>query len=269
MIARRAWILIILILLSTGTTVAAQEDKDTTPPVIIMSHPVSIRGISGGGAVDDDCQATVFFEANITDNCCICPENVTVEVIETTGNATLSEPVITKTHSFAPPGFPEGQAVRVVGSVVVSALTSCPATVQVTINATDCEGNGAITAIWTKDVTDETPPEITCPANVEVCDEGLGFATVDPGTATATDNCDPSPQVAGVRSDGKALDDPYPVGTTTITWTATDACGNSSQCDQTVTVWAKVQVPGMTLIGKIVLIALLTIFMVNRKRRYK
>lgn len=56
------------------------------------------------------------------------------------------------------------------------------------------------------------------------------------GTATATDNCDPSVTITGVRSDAQALSAPYPAGVTTITWTATDACGNSSQCPQTVTV---------------------------------
>lgn len=56
------------------------------------------------------------------------------------------------------------------------------------------------------------------------------------GNATAVDNCDPAPSITAVRSDSLPLDSPYPVGVTTITWTATDACGNFSQCVQTVTV---------------------------------
>ncbi len=52
----------------------------------------------------------------------------------------------------------------------------------------------------------------------------------------AVDNCDPTPAVAGVRSDLLALTAPYPVGTTTVTWTATDACGNPAQCVQTIIV---------------------------------
>jgi hypothetical protein len=55
-------------------------------------------------------------------------------------------------------------------------------------------------------------------------------------TAFAIDNCDPAPTVVGIRSDGKTLGEPFPLGITTITWTATDACGNSSSCVQTVTV---------------------------------
>jgi hypothetical protein len=58
---------------------------------------------------------------------------------------------------------------------------------------------------------------------------------VNPGTATATDNC-PGVSVAGARSDGQTLNAPYPIGTTTITWTATDVHGNTSTATQTVTV---------------------------------
>ncbi|MDA1141476.1 MAG: HYR domain-containing protein, partial [Planctomycetota bacterium] len=66
-------------------------------------------------------------------------------------------------------------------------------------------------------------------------DEGECFALVDPGTPNVSDNC-PGVTFKGVRDDGKALTDPYPVGTTTITWTATDAAGNQASCDQTITV---------------------------------
>jgi hypothetical protein len=60
-------------------------------------------------------------------------------------------------------------------------------------------------------------------------------ANINPVTATATDNCD-TPIVTGTRSDGGPLNGSYPVGTTTITWTATDTSGNHSSCSQTVTV---------------------------------
>jgi hypothetical protein len=64
---------------------------------------------------------------------------------------------------------------------------------------------------------------------------GTCAAHVNPGTPTASDNCG-SPTVSGSRSDGKPLSDPYPLGTTTITWTATDSSGNQSSCTQTITV---------------------------------
>ena len=66
-------------------------------------------------------------------------------------------------------------------------------------------------------------------------DPGICAATVNPGTATASDNCS-TPTIVGVRSDSQPLNALYPKGTTTITWTATDAAGNHSSCIQTITV---------------------------------
>lgn len=54
--------------------------------------------------------------------------------------------------------------------------------------------------------------------------------------ANATDNCDSNPTLVGTRDDALPLGDPYPVGVTTITWTATDACGNQSMETQTIEV---------------------------------
>jgi gliding motility-associated-like protein len=55
---------------------------------------------------------------------------------------------------------------------------------------------------------------------------------------TVSDNCSTTALTTdGVRSDGFAITDPYPVGQTTITWTARDANGNVSlPCPQTITV---------------------------------
>src|SRR2546426_12006497 len=42
--------------------------------------------------------------------------------------------------------------------------------------------------------------------------------------------------VTGARNDGQALNAPYPVGQTIITWTATDASANKANASQSVTV---------------------------------
>lgn len=41
-----------------------------------------------------------------------------------------------------------------------------------------------------------------------------------------------------MRSDALPLSDPYPVGTTIITWSASDSSGNTATCEQTVVVTA-------------------------------
>jgi uncharacterized repeat protein (TIGR01451 family) len=76
---------------------------------------------------------------------------------------------------------------------------------------------------------------ISCPANVSVnspsgCDPA---SNVNVGQATANS---PTATITAERSDGATLTDPYPIGVTTITWTATDVDTQSVSCSQTVTV---------------------------------
>lgn len=73
--------------------------------------------------------------------------------------------------------------------------------------------------------------------NVQIGDDVFSF-----GSPAATDNCDSAVEITGVRSDTLPLTDPYPSGTTSITWTATDDCGNFSSCVQQITVNAVNQV---------------------------
>ncbi len=108
----------------------------------------------------------------------------------------------------------------------------------VTFTATDgCGNSSTTTATFT--IEDTTPPVVTPPADISVdSDAGLCTAALSVGQATAGDACDAGPiTVSGTRSDGLALTDPYPGGaTTTITWSATDACGNAGTAQQAVTV---------------------------------
>ncbi len=105
----------------------------------------------------------------------------------------------------------------------------------VTYTATDPAGN-TMTAEQKVTVIDNTVPVVTAPANVVAPNDADSCsATVNPGTATATDNCSVQ-SVTGARSDNQPLNAAYPVGVTTITWTATDVNGNTAQATQTVTV---------------------------------
>jgi len=113
--------------------------------------------------------------------------------------------------------------------------TSISDTATVSSSTTDADPtNNSSTATVT---ASNPPPSITCPANITMVDNVPGScgASVDPGTPATSDNCGIN-SVVGVRSDSQALTDLYPVGTTTITWTATDNLGNTTSCPQTVTV---------------------------------
>jgi parallel beta-helix repeat protein len=86
-----------------------------------------------------------------------------------------------------------------------------------------------------------TPPSLTCPASQSVtAAAGQTSAAVVVGMATSTSA---GATIIGVRSDGKALTAPYPVGATTITWMVTDAHGQLASCTQTITVQVIVVTP--------------------------
>ncbi len=97
---------------------------------------------------------------------------------------------------------------------------------------------------------DVIDPVITCKANISrVNDPGICGATVTIVPATASDNCTVA-SVNGVRSDALALSAVYPVGVTTITWTATDQSGNQDVCTQTVTI-TDAEAPVITCPGNV------------------
>ncbi len=93
---------------------------------------------------------------------------------------------------------------------------------------------------WKVDLQD---PQIFCPANKTLYVEaGVTSSTWTIVPPVVSDNCTPAASlvVTGVRSDGKPLADPWPLGTTTVTWTVKDECNNTSEpCMQTVTVIAE------------------------------
>ena len=108
-------------------------------------------------------------------------------------------------------------------------------TTTITWTVTDAGGNTA-SCDQTVTVEDNIPPTVVCPPDVTFGTNGIDCAgTGNIGVANAIDNC-PNVTVTGVRSDGLGLNELYPKGETTITWTATDASGNQATCDQLVTV---------------------------------
>ena len=103
----------------------------------------------------------------------------------------------------------------------------------VTYSATDANGNiGSATQVVT--VVDNTQPVISCPANITIeptCPTGA-IATYT--TPTATDNC--GVQSVTRNAGSLASGSVFPIGTSTVTHTATDIYGNQSSCSFTVTV---------------------------------
>jgi hypothetical protein len=102
-------------------------------------------------------------------------------------------------------------------------------TTTVTFTATDHSGNKA-TATTTVTVQDTTPPVLKVPAAVSVEQTNRAGTPYALPPATATDICDANPTIT---SNAPAV---FPLGTTTVTFTATDHSGNSTSGTTTVTV---------------------------------
>jgi len=100
----------------------------------------------------------------------------------------------------------------------------------VTWTATDASGNRT-TCSQRVVVRDIQAPTLACPADRTVTtDPGACVATgVALGSPTTSDNCG----TVTVSSNAPAQ---FPVGTNTVTWTATDASGNRTTCAQQVVV---------------------------------
>lgn len=160
----------------------------------------------------------IFFKVQ-TDCTITCPANITAPNDAGQCGAIVNYPPPDATSCGTVTCSPASGSFFPVGSTPVNCITEAGPSCSFTVKVNDTEN-----------------PVIKCPADITVGnDPGLCAAVVNPGTATATDNC-PSVTVAGTRSDGQSLNAPYPVGTTTVTWTATDASTNTATCPQTITV---------------------------------
>ncbi len=119
------------------------------------------------------------------------------------------------------------------GTITYTASDACA---QDSFGYTISDGNGGTaTAIVRVQIIDAEAPVFPALKPIR---RGNGLLSCEAILAIdvplATDNCDPEPTVTGQRNDGRLLTDPFPVGVTTISWTARDAANNTSSITQTV-----------------------------------
>ena len=120
-------------------------------------------------------------------------------------------------------------------SGTITAATSQPlfysnqGTYTVTWTYTDANGNSA-QQNQTVIVKDVTPPILQVPGTLTVYRNSPGGYSGSIGTAAATDNCTSSPVIT---NDSPQL---FPLGTTKVTWKATDAVGNYATAEQLVNI---------------------------------
>lgn len=123
-----------------------------------------------------------------------------------------------------------GVSVAFVDDVISSQTCANRYTVTRTYRATDNAGNSE-TCTQLITVNDQTAPVISCPSNITATATGSCSTAVN-FTVTATDNCSGTVTITSIPASGSV----FPLGVTTVTSTATDACGNESTCSFTVTV---------------------------------
>jgi uncharacterized repeat protein (TIGR01451 family) len=214
-------------------TITFQVTIDNSINVPQVSNQGTVSGGNFSTVVTDDPDTGAFGDPTVTlvgsPATISCPANI----IANTDPGQFSASVAFTVTSG---GSPAPTVDCKIGATSITSPHTFPVgTTTVQCTATNGIGSPA-SCNFNVTVNDGQTPSISCPANITTntapnsCD-----AMVNVGTPTVNDN-DPGVTVNGVRSDALALNAPYPKGTTTITWTATDTAGNSASCQQTVTV---------------------------------
>lgn len=234
------------------------EDNCTAQADIVeaQSIPAGAYPVSGDGATltvtytaTDGASNTKVCTVAITANDALapvvtCPANAVISTDAATGcQITIPNYVAALSptdNCTASSGITEAQSIPA-GPYAVSGHG---ATVTVTYTATD-GASPANTKVCTILITvqDNQLPTITCPASVTLNNTpGQCGTVVSYPTPVASDNC----QLTGLgHTSGGMSGDFFPVGSTNVTWTATDAAGNTNTCVFNITV-ADIQLPSIT-----------------------
>ncbi|HEX8188757.1 MAG TPA: immunoglobulin-like domain-containing protein, partial [Pyrinomonadaceae bacterium] len=198
-----------------------------------VSNQGAVSGSNFGTVLTDDPETGAFGDPTVTPvgspATISCPADI---------NANTDPGQFTASVAFSVTagGSPSPTVDCKVGATSITSPHNFPVgTTAVQCTATNGIGSPAACS-FNVTVNDNQTPTVSCPADVTTTTApGSCDAAVNVGTPTASDN-DPNVTVGGVRGDAQPLNAPYPKGTTTITWTATDTAGNSASCQQTVTV---------------------------------
>ena len=175
----------------------------------------------------DECMANVEVEDNIPPNA-VC-QNITI-YLDGTGNASITPANIDggSTDNCGIVSYDLDQTDFDCDDIGFQTVTL---TVTDVADLTDM-----CTAIV--EVRDELDPTITCPPNPMPVNNipGACNAFVNIALAAATDNCPNVVITNNYTAGGANASGNYPVGTTNVTFTATDASGNTDDCIISVTV---------------------------------
>jgi len=178
--------------------------------------------IAGGGAVQTSFSASFTITCTDTQPPTInCPDNVVTDTDPTRCDAVVNYPPPTVSDDCVL--FTQPICTPASGSMFSKGTTT------VSCGITDSAGRMA-TCSFTVMVNDTQAPSITCPGDLTIVTPSGLCTVVNYPPPTVTDNC-PGVTFSCNPPSGTC----FPLGTTTVTCTATDTSGNTSSCTFTVT----------------------------------
>ena len=256
----------------SGNTATCSFDvtvTDNEPPVANCVAPFTLQLDATGNAsitpadIDngstDNCGIASLAVSPSTFTCAdVGPNTVTLTVTDVNGNSSTCTTVVTVEDNVAPTAVcmditidldADGNATITPADVDGGSTDACGiASLSIDVDTFDCSdvgpnnvvltvtdvnGNSSqCTAIVT--VQDVTEPIIACPADiVAVAEPDICGITLTYSDPIALDACGVA---SVVLTSGLPSGSVFPVGVSTVEWTATDVNGNSSTCSFTVTV---------------------------------
>ncbi|MDX8393580.1 MAG: DUF5011 domain-containing protein [Mariprofundales bacterium] len=258
---------------NTGTATAVINITDQTNPIVAPPQNITIAAIDAAGTAVDPYVLAFMRAATATDNVAVAnivnnapavlplgATTVTFTATDVYGNTGSASSIVTVTdqtipvitilgnnplfvalgNTFIDPGTTVSDNVDVgliataTGTVNMAAVGIYP----IAYNISDAAGNIALTVTRTVHVTDLTPPIVTPPTNITVAAQDM--------YGTAANNAAITTFLAGATAfdlvDGTVPASPYnaptifPLGSTTVTFQATDLSGSRGTATATILV---------------------------------
>ena len=154
------------------------------------------------------------------------PADTEIEANAATCNATFTWPLVMATDNCT------STVSNIVSSHVSGESFSVGPPTVVTYTATDDEGNQTIDS-FTITVVDATAPTLSnCPSDINLTTTNSCTAVAVWSDPVFNDICDATPAITRSHTSGTS----FPIGTTSVTITATDDAGNQTTCSFNVTV---------------------------------
>ncbi|XP_070549852.1 hyalin-like [Ptychodera flava] len=253
---------------NTGTCSFTVTVQDTTPPVVTCPADITVANddgeatamvmFSGESATDNSgttspvtcnpASGTVFSDGDTTVTCSATDASGNTGTCSFTVTVQDTTPPVVTCPADITVANDDGETTAMVmfsgesatdNSGTTSPVTCNPASgtvfsdgdTTVTCSATDASGNTG-TCSFTVTVQDNTPPIVTCPADMTVeYDNGGTTAVVSFSGESATDNSGTTPAVTCDPASDTLFSDP----STTVSCSAIDDAGNEGSCTFTVT----------------------------------